>query len=466
MHHKSAYIWGLIGRFAPQGLHLLTTMVLARFLTPEDFGTIGVLSIIFVVANTLLDAGLGGSLIKEKEISKLDCSTISVFNITVSLIIYAILFICSDEIEHYFEIDGLSNIVKAISLVFPCTAFGIVPKAILNRNLAFKQSCNNAILGALGASLLAIIAAILNAGVYALVIYQVSVSAITVTCNYISSKYKFSIRYSHSSLKKLLPFGFITTITTVIDTIYENLLTTMTGKYMNVQQAGFVYQAKKIEEISSTSIATTVGTVTFPILTKLKDDLVAFVKEAESTFNIILSLAFPLLITIAIHAFSIITILFGTKWYEAGEYLRLLTFAGLFMVAETLIRNYIKALCEVKKLLIATIVKRVFGISLILITLLFQPDYMIYAYISSSAFGLLINMFVYSFISGQKIVYQIFLFWKLAMPSLFYYLIYTFANIGVLNITIQIIYSLLCLTIIYSITLPLYGINMSKVFKK
>lgn len=466
MQHKSAYIWGLLGRFAPQGLHLLTTMVLARFLDPKDFGTIGVLSIIFVVANTLLDSGLGGSLIKEKNITRLDCSTIGFFNITVSLIIYVILFICSGKIEHYFKIDGLGNVVKVISLVFPCTAFGIVPKAILNRNLAFKQSCNNAIIGAFVASLFAIVAAIMNAGVYSLVTYQVTVSLVTVTCNYISSKYQFSLKFSFSSLKRLLPFGFTTTLSTVIDTIYENLLTTMTGKYMSVQQAGYIFQAKKIEELSSTSIATTVGTVTFPILTVLKDDMIAFIKEARSTFSMILSLSFPLLITIAIHSYSIISLLFGVKWYDAGGYLRVLTFAGLFLVAETLIRNYIKALCEVKKLLIATIVKRVIGIGLILTTLYVQPDYMIYSYVISSALGLLLNMFVYSKISDEKLISQIFLFGKLVTPSLIYYFIYVVVNINDSCLSVQLLYSLICLFVIYLIVLPLLGVNIGKLNRK
>ena len=104
MQHKSEYIWALIGRIVPMLIYLGTTMILARFLTPEDFGIVGVLSIFLMVAQTLMDAGLGGSLIKEKDISDIDCSTIFVFNIVVSIILYG----C--EIRKIAILTGKENI--------------------------------------------------------------------------------------------------------------------------------------------------------------------------------------------------------------------------------------------------------------------------------------------------------------------------------------------------------------------
>lgn len=466
MQHKSAYIWGLIGKFGPQGVHLLTTMILARFLTPEDFGMIGVLSIIFVVANTLLDSGLGGSLVKEKEISKIDCSSIGVFNLAVSFTIYIILFFSANAIEQYFNVEGLANVVRTISLVFPISAFGIVPKAILNRNLAFRQTCYNSLVGVVAASVISIVAAYYGTGVMALVLYQIVVTGVTVICNYISSSYHFSVAFSWQSLKRLLPFGVTTTIITVIDTIYENLLTTMTGKYMNVQQAGYVYQAKKIEEVSSTSIAITIGTVTFPILTKLKDDKQAFAKEAASTFRMITNITFPVLMTIAIFAYPIITVLFGEKWYASGEYLRIFTFAGMFMIAETLYRNYIKALCEVNKLLLATIIKRIIGIALILGALVYNPDTMIYAYVLSAAIGFLINIILYSKVITISFSNILLNFIKVIIPSLIYYLIYVLLGITQLAFVYQIVYSFFVLVVIYFIILPQEGIHILSIIKR
>ena len=273
MKNKTAYIWGLIGRFAPQVIYLATTMILARFLTPDDFGQIGVLSVIFTVAYVLMDSGLGGSLIKEKDISDIDCSSIAFFNLCISVSIYALLFLLSDTLETYFEVEGLSNVIRVLGLVFPITAFGIVPRALLNRNLQFKKVSENLILAVILAATVSIIIAILGGGVYALVSYQLANNLIIVILNSIALKYHFSIKFSLSSLKRLLPFGITTSIITVVDTVYENILTTFTGKYMNIQEAGYLYQAKRLEESLTQSIATTIGSVSFPIMTRLKNSV-------------------------------------------------------------------------------------------------------------------------------------------------------------------------------------------------
>lgn len=466
MQHKTAYLWGLIGRFAPQGLNLVTTIVLARFLTPDDFGTIGVLSVIFIVANTLLDSGLGGSLVKEKEVSEVDCSTIFVFNVSVSLTIYLLLFLGANAIENYFNITNLSDIVRTLSLVFVLSAFGIVPKAMLDRKLAFRTSCNNSIVGSFVASIVAIISALLNAGIYSLVLYQLTEAAVTVMCNYYSSKYRFSLRFSFISLKRLLPFGVTTTITSVIDTIYENLLTTMTGKYLSVQQAGYLYQSKRIEGVSSSSIAKTIGIVSFPILTKLKDNTTAFVTEAQKTFELIIALISPILITLAIHSYAVITLLFGKEWYDAGAYLRVLAITGLFIVAETLVRFFIKALCEVRKLLYITMIKRAIGIGLILATLLSNPEYMIYAYAVSAAVGLVLNVIVYRKITAVSIGLLLMSFLRKIIPCIVYFVLFFVLHLSNYGIVIQILYSVVFLSIIYLLMLRRPGFKIKSIIKK
>lgn len=359
MQNKTAYIWGLLSKFAPQGIYLVTTMILARFLSPDDFGAIGVLSIIFVVANVLLDAGLGGSLIKEKNVTNIDCSSISIFNLFVSLLIYIVLFLFSNTLERYFGIEDLSTVICSISLVFPFSALGIVPKALLNRNLRFQTAFINSLLGVVAGSISSIIIALIGGGIYALVAYQVITVAITSIANWISSRYRFSFSFSLESLKRLLPFGIFTTIISVIDTIYENLITTLTGKYLNVQQAGYLYQAKRIEETMTNSLATTINVVAFPILTRLKDDRERFIREADSTFKTIICLTLPLLILASSFAKEIILLLFGYQWINSAHYFELLIFAGVFIIMESLIRNYIKSLCKVKKLLYVTLCKRI-----------------------------------------------------------------------------------------------------------
>ena len=466
MQNKTAYIWGIASRFLPQTIYLGTTMILARFLTPDDFGEIGVLSIIFLVANILLDSGLGGSLVKEKFITPIDCSTIQIFNLIVSLFIYLFLFLSASIFESFFEIDGISNVLRVISLVFPISAFGIVPKAILNRGLKFKIVFYNSLIGVIVGSISAIFLAVNGGGVYALVSYQIVNVATSVFFNYISSKYKFSIAFSLFSLKKLLPFGVLTTLVTVIDTVYENLITTLTGKYLNVQQAGYMYQAKRIEETMSNSLAVAISTVAFPVLTKIKDDKVLFLKEADSTFKTLVCLTFPLLMCVAIFSKEIVFFLFGEQWLAAAFYLEALTFAGMFILMETLIRNFIKALCEVRKLFYATLFKRSIGIIIILIATMISPSLAIYAYIISSLIAYIVNMALYCFLLHNSFFKRFIECFVYLFPSLILYILLKYSFVADCDLLIKIMISFILLLIIYFIALPLLGVNILNWLRK
>lgn len=395
MQHKSAYIWGLLGKFIPAFVHLCANIILARFLVPEDFGTIGIVTIIFTIANVLIDSGLGGSLVKEKELTKIDCSTIAAFNIGVGLFIFMFVFFTADIWTLYFGIDHLDAIIRVLSLSFLIGPLGLVPKSLLYRDLRFKAISVISISSVLIASLVSIIMAIIGYGVWSLVAFQLVNSSMMVLFCCIVYRYNLSLRFSVESFKRLFSFGFFTTITAVVDTIYENLITTLTGKYMTVVHAGYLSQAKKLEESLTTTLAATIGNVSFPIITKLKDDLHRFRNETFSVFKTIPLLSFPFIMIIAAYSEEIIVFLFGKQWHHAGFYLSTLMFAGLFIILETLVRSFIKAMCEVKKLALVTLIKRLMGIIILIFFVIIEPNAIVLGYVISSIIGYIFNLFLF-----------------------------------------------------------------------
>lgn len=423
MQNKNAYVWGLITKVAPAAIQIFTNMILARFLSPEDFGSIGVLTVIFTVANVLVDSGLGGSLVKEKDISRIDCSTIFIFNLTVSIILYFVIFFSASHIENFFSIDGLSTITRVLSLTFILGSIGLVPRAILIRNLKFNLICEITIISTFIAALCSIVMAYMGFGVYSLVANQLIISALTALLSIFSTKYRWFWGFSINSFKSLIPFGIFTSITSVIDTIYENLLTTLTGKCLNVSQAGYLSQAKKLEDGLSSSIASTIGNVSFPILTKFKEDSISFNREAISLFRTIVLFSFPILLTISLFSEQIVIIMFGQRWMPTAIYLQELIWAGLFIIMETTVRSYVKALCEVQKLMNATLVKRTIGIAIILSAIAINREWIIISYIISTVIGFIINMFLYAKISNHKFIpFLIKTCVYIIPPLLFYFL--------------------------------------------
>lgn len=466
MQNKKAYLWGLLSRFAPQAIYLLTTLILARFVTPDAFGKIGVLAVIFTVANILLDSGLGGSLIKEKNISDIDCSSIGLFNIVVSLTIYLTLFFTSTYIQDYFNIEGLANVVKTISIVFPITAIGIVPLTLLKRNLQFDRIFISSISGVILASIVAIIIAVLGGDIYALVAYQIIVNLVNVILNFAFSKYKLSIKFSYSSLKRLIPFGFFTSVVSIVDTIYENIMTMLTGKFLNVQTAGYLYQAKRLEETTSTSAAMAVGIVAFPILTKLKDDLCVFRTECIKTLDTISLIAFPLLIVVSIFSEEVIILLFGKQWVLSASYLKVLMICGIFILTEQLMLSFIKSLGKVDRLMYFTLVKRIIGLSVLLATLLLDANLLVYGYLITTVIGCAFNVLLYSILTKQH-MYKVYVhILNNMLPSIFIFIIYQIIDTYLcVELYIRIFIVAIFMCTYYMLYLRVRGINIVNIVK-
>lgn len=462
--NTKSYFWGILSKFLPQGLYLFTTIILARFLSPDDFGMIGVLAVIFAVANILLDSGLGGSLIKETTITKLDCSTISVFNIIVGIIIYTILFLLAPFIEGYFNIIGLGNVVRILSLIFPISAFGLVPLSLLKRNLEFDRLFISYVSGVVIASIVAVSLAVSGYGVYALVSYQLVNNLVLVILNFVFSKYKLSFAFSSSSFKRLIPFGFFTCIVSIVDTVYENIMTMLTGRYLNVQTAGYLYQAKRLEETMSSSLATAIGSVAFPVLSRVKDDKVIFNQECRKTFSTITLLVFPALITVSLFSSSILVILFGEQWEPSSIYLRVLMFAGIFILMEKLILSFIKAFGQVKQLSAWTLVKRGMGILVLLASLAYNPESMIYAYLFTTFIGFCVNSYVFTSLSGISVKGLVLLVLRNILPVAIYFLVIYFMS-SILSELVCMTAAGLYLTIYYLFYLRHRGVNISLIFK-
>lgn len=464
MRNKKEYFWALLGRFVPQVLYLLVTIVLARFLSPEDFGMIGVLTVFCTISSVLMDSGLGGSLIKEKTITSLDCSSIFVFNIIVSIFLYIIIFIFSDYIEFYFSYNGLSSVTKVLCLLFIINSWGVVPKSLLMRKLKYQEIGKISIISVIIASMFSIILGIMGCEVYALVAYQLINSLINAILLIRKSSYSISFKFNYNNFRRLIPFGFFTTLVTCIDTLYENIITVLFGKFFNIQQAGFLYQAKKIEEVPSHSLIVTINAVSFSVLTKYKDNPIEFISEANKIIKTISVFMIPILLSISLFSKPIIELLYGKNWDVAASYLSILMFAGIFILLENINRNFIKSLGKVSVLFKYTILKRILGILIIIFIAYHSPEFVLYAYIVSSFIGYIVNNYVYCNLMNLSLLSQITLFVKLLFPCVIYYgLIYLFSCWT--SLITQLIIAIILLMIYYLGVLPFYGLNTMKMLR-
>lgn len=464
MQNKSAYVWALVGRLLPQVLYLLTTMVLARFLTPEDFGIIGILSIFFLVANTLLDSGLGGSLINEPIITEVDCSTIFTFNIGVSVMLYAMMFLLAPWIENYYESDGLTMVIRVICLMFIIQAFALVPTSLLIKHIRFQVITQIRTIAVILASITSIVMAWYGVGVYSLVAYQLVQAAAIAVLVHVKSPSHVSFAFDVNSFKRLFPFGMFTTLSNVVDTIYENMLAAIYGKALNIEQAGFLNQSKRIEEVASQSITQTINSASFPILVKLKSNREAFIREAASIFKSFSLIILPVMLLVSIYSTPVVILLFGSQWEPAGNYLAILCIAGVFIIIENLNRNFIKSLGEVSVLFKITLIKRAIGILLIFCCLFVNVRFVLYGYVVSSFMAYLINQFTYCRLVNISFLKELYGLLKMIIVLGVFYFALLFIRHTMPSLVMQIIITAIMVSVYYVCVLWKVGYLNSKRF--
>ena len=460
MKNVRQYIWSILGRFLPSFIFLAASFVLARILTPDDFGLVGVLAILFTVAGALTDAGLGGSLIKERTITDIDCSTIFNFNIIISLILYVILFFMAPLIEGYYNLEGLCVIARLLSISFVINAFSLVPRALMMRRLQFEELFKVSVFSTLFGALMSIVCAYLGMGVYALVVYYLSSYAITSTLSLFWGRFKYYIVFSKSSFQRLISFGIFTSISTVVDTIYENLLSSMFGKVLGVTAAGYFYQAKKTEETVTTALASSVGLVAFPVLANLQGDKTKFTSEMRSIMLSISGTLVPLVLLLSVYANEIILLLYGFQWIESAVYFKLLLFAGCFMIIENLNRSVLKSLGLGNTLLKVALIKRGLGIAILFIMIFVDRTLLVHAYIFCSFIAYIINQMALSSHTGTSVVKEILLLFKVIIPSIGLFILFWSIHVWINILVIEILLDVVALALYYYIYLPIIDVKL------
>lgn len=465
MINSNAYIWTFVGKFGNQAVNLLLTMVLARLLTPESFGTIGVLSIIFVVANIFIESGLGGALIMEKELNKRNCGTIFFFNIIISFTLYIIIYFLAPYIENFYDIKGLATITRILSLVFVINSFGIVPTSIMYYKLKFKVLTIINLNATIFAAILSIILAIMGAEVYSLVGFQLSVCLINVVCLSIINKEYFSICFDKSAFKRMYSFGLYTTISNIVDSIYENSIVAFFGKTLGVTEAGYISQSKKIEEASSQSLMTTINSAVYPILSKIKDDIEKFrVESSELMRNIPLFIS-PIIILLGVFSKEMIFIMLGNQWIHTSTYLSLFAVAGFFMILDTINRNFIKSLGKVNILFYITIFKRLLCFLIIIVIACIEPNYIIHAYVLGAFLGFICNHYMFIKLVGYIPIKSFIMLFINLLPILLLTVVIQVIYISFDSLLMKIIITIGTLILYYFVLLPVLGLPINQKVK-
>ncbi|MCA2415552.1 lipopolysaccharide biosynthesis protein [Vibrio chemaguriensis] len=323
---KAGLKWSAVERILTQAIQLIVMLILGRMLGPSAFGLIAMLTIFIAISQTMVDSGFSSALIRKQDRKEVDFSTTFYFNILVSISCYILLFGSAPYIASFYEQPTLTLLLRVLGIGVVINALAVVQRAKLTIEVDFKTQAKASFLAVVFSAAIAITMAYLGYGVWALVAQTLSFYAVSAITLNILSPWIPKTGFSKESFTELFGFGSKLLLSSLIDTIYNNIYQLVIGKFFTASQLGYFSQAKNLSHIPSLTLTTIIQRVNYPLLSKIQDDN----EKLESAYVLTLRLSslfiFPIILGIGLISTPLVNILLGSAWGPTSELISILCF--------------------------------------------------------------------------------------------------------------------------------------------
>ena len=385
------FIWRFAERCGAQFVTFIVSIVLARLLAPEDYGTIALVTVFTTILQVFVDSGLGTALIQKKDADDLDFSSVFYFNFFVCIVLYIGMFLAAPIIAGFYGDCSLIPIIRVISLTIVISGVKGIQQSYVSRNMLFKRFFFATLGGTIFSAFLGIGLAYVGFGVWAIVAQQLSNTAIDTLILWITVKWRPKKMFSWNRLKGLLSFGWKLLVSSLLDTVYNNLRNLIIGKFYSSADLAYYNQGDKFPKIIVTNINSSIDSVLLPTLANEQehiDRVKSMTRRAIKTSTFIMA---PLMMGLAFCATSIVKIVLTDKWLPCVPYLQIFCVTYMFWPIHTANLNAINAMGRSDYFLKLEIAKKAVGLILLLSTMRFGVMVMAYSLLISSITSQIIN---------------------------------------------------------------------------
>lgn len=405
--------WSLIDSVSLRSITFVIGIILARLLTPKDFGVIGMITIIIALSNTLTTSGFGSALIRKRDCNKEDFSTVFWYNLGVGTALYFLMFLLADSISSFFQEPILKSIIQVLSIVIVLESLSMVQSTILTKNVDFKLQAKISIISSVLAGILGIFLALLGMGVWSLVVKQLTQSMISALLLWFWNKWRPVLHFNKQSFKELFYFGYKLTLSSLINTIYRNIYYLVIGKFFSSQELGYYTRASQFAELPSSNIDLIIKRVTYPVMAEIKDNPSKLKYGYKMMIQGTMLVTFVVMLLLAAVAEPLVITLIGNKWRNSIEYLQLLSFLSMMYPLNSLNLNILNVTGRSDLSLKLEVLKRLLAVPIILLGIQFGIIFMIVGLI----FHGFLSYYLNSYWSGTIIEYPMIEQLKDILPS-------------------------------------------------
>lgn len=361
----SGFVWMALQKYSTMFVIFVSDIVLARLLSPYDFGCIEMLSVFMLLAETTVNGGFGTALVQKKRPTQEDYSTIFFWNLGMSAVIYAVMYLSAPAIARFYGIDLLAQILRIQGLILFVYAFNMIQNSMLRKQLRFKELAIVSVVTSVMSLSVAIIMAYKGYGVWALVARNMVMAALTSFIFWIYIKWRPSLVFSRQSFKQLFSFGFFIYLSNLVTSFSAKLQSLLIGRVFDPTVMGYYSKASTTEGQASTSISQILDNITGPLYAEVQDDQIALQNMVKRISVTLAYLTFPLMFVLILVAEPFFVFLYSDKWLPSVPYFQVLCIGGLGACLQSVNFQTIAAIGKSKVFFSWTMVKRFVGMGFI-----------------------------------------------------------------------------------------------------
>lgn len=372
---------------------MIFTLFLARLLVPEDFGLIAMMMVFFELTNVLIESGMGQALIRSKEVSDSDLSTVFYMNLGICSVSYILLYLGAPYIAKFYNQPLLTSLVRISGLVVFFNAVKVVQIAVLSRQMNFREQMRANTLGVIGSGIIAVLAAYMGAGVWSLVAQLLASASISAIILWSASSWRPGLEFSGESFKRLFGFGSHLLAEGFLTILFQNSYLLVIGRLFSAEATGLYFFARKISQLMSEQLTGAVQQATYPALATLQDDDEVLKRKYRVITQLLMFVVAPVMFFLAAVAEPMFDLLFDDKWQGAVFYLQLLSIIGVLYPLHAMNINILNVKGRSDLVLKVGLIKKTVGLLLLIVSIPFGVFGIVLGQIIGSILALIPNVY-------------------------------------------------------------------------
>ncbi len=387
----SNFLWRFFERCGAQAVKFIVSILLARLLLPSDYGAVALMSVFISILNVFVDSGMGNALIQKKDADSLDFSSVFYFNMAVCVVLYGIFFLCAPFIASFYSMPELTSLMRVLAFSIVISGLKNVQQAYVSKTMQFKRFFFSTLIGTLGAAVLGIGMAYAGFGVWALIAQQLFNLLVDTCVLWFTVKWRPKRQFSLIRLKELFSFGWKLLVSSLLETIYNNLRQLVIGKIYSADDLAYYNQGEKIPSIFVNNINISIDSVLFPTMSAVQGDFTRIKSMTRKAITVSSYIMWPLMVGLAVAAEPLVLLILTEKWLPCVPFLRIFCITAAFMPIHTANLNAIKAMGRSDLFLKLEIIKKVAGIAVLAGTVWFGPLVIAYSALVLCVISQMIN---------------------------------------------------------------------------